>query len=42
MNTAICYTTTYENNVRSTVTTEYSFIDDNGEENKIYYEVKRG
>ena len=44
MNTAICYTTTYENNVRSTVTTEYSFIDDNGEENEVinlYPQVKK-
>lgn len=44
MNTAICYTTTYENNVRRTVTTEYSFIDDNGEENEVinlYPQVKK-
>ncbi len=35
MKKAICYTTTYENNIRNTQSSEYTFIDDNGEENEL-------
>lgn len=35
MKKAVCYTTTYENNVRNTQKTDYVFANDNGEENEI-------